>query len=292
MESKSKSIDKSDWSTGLRRAEEEQRTKALQSVVSENEIVNLVTQLNIVPIETMKRDSSYSSRFPEGKYDPMVARNEIALLDAKQGGNMWLIGERLELIKRTKAFRKWGYDSFEEYISDGTPYSRSSAYSYINVFVRFNYSDATKHGSKLQLIPAYVTSEDNVEEVISEITGKSYREAKDILRGEPDEPQSKKESEAVYVESEDEDPDDKTIVVSRTPAGKHEAFLPVFSKIQPKKVTKDGEIVFRKKEDSQFIKPYNVILSWKEKRESDAFSKVMDDMWPLILRRMAEEINK
>lgn len=244
--------------------------------------------MNVVPIDNMRDNSAFSSRFSKGKYDPMIARNEVALLDAKQGGNLWLIGERLDLIKRTKAFKEWGFSSFEEYVEEGTPYSRSAAYAYINVCTRFNYSDAVKHGSKLQLIPAYVTEEADVDQVISDIADKSYREARDFLRGE-EEPAAEKETEAEYTEDEE---DDKTIVVRKGEDEKHEAFLPVFSKIQPKKITRDGAIVFKDEVEAKSLKPYNVIISWKDQREYQAFNKVIDSMWNVIRKRMLDELNK
>lgn len=276
----SKSLDKSNWGVGFSRILNEQESKALKENLQPEDVAKIVMNMNIIPIDKMYKDEKYVDRFDGHKYNPMIMRNEIRVLDAKQGGNMWLLGERFNRIQESKSYREWGYRSFEEYIDEDTEYSRSTVYAYIKIYVRYKYEDAVRCGAKLQLIPAYIQSDDErvIREMISRISELTFDEAKEYLSGIKSEKSSTPPAD---------DEDDKVIQMVPARTGVIEPYEPKVSIFTPEKVTKDGKIVIDKKIEREAIKPYTVIYSWEKKQDKQLFEEVVQDMWKTILRRMA-----
>ena len=110
-------------------------------------------ELNILPIKYMEKKTFFKQRFDDHSiYDPVLIKSELAILFAKDGGNYWLVGERLFYIRKHKIFKNsYGYDSFEEFIRDATPYSKSTAYNYIKAYEHFSYEDSIKDRKSTRL---------------------------------------------------------------------------------------------------------------------------------------------
>lgn len=107
MGGKNKSLDKV-WEVSTTRTVDDQITKVLKDAITEDDIIKMVSEFNIVPIDYMRKNDRFSGRFEDGKYNSFILKNEIKVLDAKQGGNQWLLGERFNLARQNKAYREWG----------------------------------------------------------------------------------------------------------------------------------------------------------------------------------------
>jgi len=138
--------------------------------------------LNIFPIKLMVKNDLYKKRFNNNVYNELIIKNELAILYAKDGGNQWLIGERLAYIRDYKLHRKYGWSSFKEFIKEDLPYAVSTVYNYIDIYKRFTYEESMKAGSKLSLFTQSLESlgEENRKNLIDSFADSdvTYREAK------------------------------------------------------------------------------------------------------------------
>ncbi len=148
-------------------------------------------RIRIEPIEIMKKNITiYKERFTKGYYDPILLKAELVILDAQEGENQWLKGERFALIRDSKIYKSaYGWDSFEEFIKNDTPYARSTVYNWINVYENYTYDQSIKLGSKLSLFTQSIelTRDIDKEKVLTKIENMSLREAKAYITKVEDE---------------------------------------------------------------------------------------------------------
>ena len=138
--------------------------------------------LNIFPIEIMQQNQLYKKRFKNNVYNELLIKNELAILYAKDGGNQWLIGERLSYIRDHKLHAKYGWSSFKDFIREDLPYAVSTVYNYIDIYKRFTYEESVKAGSKLSLFTQSLEAvgDEERKRIINEFASDevSYRQAK------------------------------------------------------------------------------------------------------------------
>ncbi len=135
----------------------------------------------ILPIELMEKKDIYKKRFPGGVYDPAIIKAEIVVLDAREGGQQYLRGERFTYIRDFKIFKQYGWTSFVKFVEEDTPYSASSVYNWMNIYENYTYEEALNAGSKLSLIHSIQAKDENERaEIVRAISDEdmSYRDAK------------------------------------------------------------------------------------------------------------------
>ena len=125
--------------------------------ISSKDIALMIQKTNVLPIDEMGQNSFYDDRFDEnGIYNDLIIKNEIKVIDAKEGGNQWLLGERFSLIRDEKLYLNWGFNDFSEYINKDTQYSRRKVYNCISVYKSFSFEHSASLGSKLSLIASFM----------------------------------------------------------------------------------------------------------------------------------------
>lgn len=160
-------------------------TLLVKKKISNKDIALIVQKTNIIPIDEMRKDDSYRERFTvEGDYNDSIIRNEIKIIDAKDGGNQWLLGERWSLINEEKLFKLWGFKSFSEYIEKDIQFSRAKVYNCISIYNSFSFDETTIIGSKLSLISPFVKEIEDEEErdyAIKEASKLSYKKIQQYI---------------------------------------------------------------------------------------------------------------
>ncbi len=259
-------------------------------------------ELNILPIKYMEKKTFFKQRFDDHSiYDPVLIKSELAILFAKDGGNYWLVGERLFYIRKHKIFKNsYGYDSFEEFIRDATPYSKSTAYNYIKAYEHFSYEDSIKAGSKLALMiqSLDLKSEQEQARIFNVVSDKNvtFREAKSIIKEATSEPanlMSKEEiQEDVFNESKSYTKP-KDIPTRKTDADVYEKIalkLDIPSIVR----LKMDSLSLENSSDKQFIKDkkYRLMIAFENEAIMKLFNDALQNTFNSVKRNMEHQLSQ
>lgn len=255
--------------------------------------------LSILPIRRMAEDPLYVGRFKNRTYDPVLLKSELVVLYAKDGANFWLVGERLAYIRDHKVYRQYGHDSFETFVREETPYSRSTAYNYIKAFENYTFEESLRAGSKLSLLVQTLELKNEKEQakIFSLVTDKkvSYREAKSIIKEavyEPENLMTKEEIRADVFHEVRNIASEADIPTRKTAEDTFEKItldmdIPSIVRLKP------GSMTLETPSDKQFIKDkdFRLMVAFESEAIMRLFNDALQNTFRAIKRNMEIQLS-